>query len=132
MKTILYRGITFDNKWVTGDLIHGGGSEAGKLSIFPITDCFNYLEGCVSIGGFEIIPQTVGQFVGEYCGQVFFEGDIVKSTRGFKEKGHIVWRESGFYVDFGEYNEFRPLHTVWHHLTVLGTIHDNYLLKKDG
>lgn len=65
MRKIKFRGKRVDNgEWVYGDLIHGVSSKAGKMYILPVTHI--YPQGCNDLDGWNVIPETVGQFTGFY------------------------------------------------------------------
>jgi len=62
---ILFRGKRVDNgKWVEGDLINGVGSKKDKLFILPIATNLANFPGCDPLDGFNVIPESVGQFTG--------------------------------------------------------------------
>jgi len=88
-RDVLYRGMRIDkNVLVEGDLIHGVGRKTGKMYILPIKENLAYLEGCHSLDGYEVIPETVGEFTGissenhkTTLSDKIFEDDIFRATK---------------------------------------------------
>lgn len=79
MRTIKFRGKRVDNgELVYGDLIHGVGSKYGKMFILPIATI--YPKGCSNLDGWNVIPETVGQFTGktDKFGAEIYRGDVIK------------------------------------------------------
>lgn len=93
----LFRGKRTDGKgFVYGDYIHCGIS--GKDFIFPQDSEVNESqlvgeEGRLELFTFEVIPETVGQFIGitDKNSEKVFEGDIIKFGNGI---GVIQWATS--------------------------------------
>ena len=80
MREILFRGKRIDNgEWVYGDLIHGVGWKEGRLYILPLVKNLASLGGCDPLDGYNVIPDTIGQFTGltDKHEVWIFEGDKV-------------------------------------------------------
>ena len=85
MRKILFRGKrTFCNEWVYGDLGH-----------FPDRTKIDTHENGQPWRGYDVFPETVGQFTGVYDTELtkIFEGDIVRFLRYV---GKIVFEEGCF------------------------------------
>ena len=81
MRKIKFRGKdAFTGKWVYGDLVHNQ----------KVTE--NGLEPRVMVGGYEVNPETVGQFTGLHdCdGNEIYEGDIVEHTY-YQSAREVLW-----------------------------------------
>ncbi|MDH6355986.1 hypothetical protein M2132_002337 [Dysgonomonas sp. PH5-45] len=102
MRTIKFRGKTYDSKWVYGDLIHGVGNKHGRMYILPVTPI--YPKGCDSLDGWDVIPETVGQLI---C--------VIPNTSMYVDNSRELYEDDIFisenrsakyvakYDDFGEY-----------------------------
>ena len=88
MRTILFRGKGYGNKWYYGN-----------LQVDAIGDTWICkLDGCGEDGFFKTVdPTTVGQFTGFYDSKKkqIFEGDIVQNYYS-KERYLVIWQENGF------------------------------------
>ena len=87
MRTIKFRGKRLDNgEWVYGDL------EIRRIDM----RCFihTYNDDGTYFRQFEVIPETVGQFIGieDNYNHDVYEGDIIE-CKAFK---HIAWDEDNF------------------------------------
>ena len=90
----------------------------------------NYHKGALSgsafISGYEVIPETVGQYTGKSVstGEVY-EGDIATSIDG---TFLVVWDEekAAFMMQFYTYpNEALYLEEMWGDSKVIGNLYDN-------
>ena len=84
------------------------------------------LTGSAFISGYEVIPETVGQYTGKSVstGKVY-EGDILTSKDG---TFLIIWDEekAAFMMQFYNYpNEYLYLEEMWEDSKIIGNIHDN-------
>lgn len=80
VREYLYRGKRTDKaEWVKGDLIHGVSTRSGKMYILPTVSNLAYLEGCDPLDGYNVIPDSVGPFIGltDKNGTKIFDGDII-------------------------------------------------------
>lgn len=143
MREILFRGKREDNnEWAYGS--HLLDDISGKHYIIPFGNINESdkegQERCCYCVGFEVIPETVGQYTGltdKNCKKIF-EGDIVKDHESGLY-GEVVFATaqdgfdgmSGFMVDdindgLQNYNGF------WHLVEIIGNIHDNPKLLKEA
>ena len=101
-REILFRGKRTDNgEFVEGDLIHGVSAKGGRMYILPIVSNLAYLKGCNPLGGYNVVPDSVGQFTGitDKNGTKVFEADVVKHKfrRVWSEQEHtsiVVWNDN--------------------------------------
>lgn len=123
-RKIEFRGQRIDKKeFVYGDLIHGVGSKKGRMYILPAKENLAYLEGCHHLDGYEVIPETVGQFTGllDKNGKKIFEGDKVSCQWGAGHDAVVEFKDGGFMRKKinNDYNPFRADHKY----EVIGNIH---------
>lgn len=124
MREILFRGKTYNDKWVQGLLVQMDDhlTQIRKLG----SDGIGYYD-------YSIVPSTVGQYTGltDKNGKKIFEGDIVKHESGATVLFHKVVFERrngcayfgavmGEYETWGFCNSFPP--TL---VEIVGNIHDN-------
>lgn len=132
MREILFRGKRKDNnKWIYGYLSY---PDAINVKIEDTS------VGFISFDEFEIISETVGQYVGYDTENKIFEGDILKSANG--KLWIIKWLHQSWYVSnyeilnsgrnkfagnevytFHEY--FKMLSESKTNISIVGNIHDN-------
>ena len=136
MREILFRGKRKDNgEWVYGFYFQ----KQNPLSSdgLPITHCISDIPPF----GYEVIPETVGQFTGLYDknGKKIFEGDIVKQNRnGFDTLYVTIFTDKevgscgccypsfdGIGFVFESVKETRANIFDLYPLEVVGNIHDN-------
>lgn len=153
MREILFRGKRKDNgEWVYGDLFNNYNYKKfiGELIIndYKGAACDRYEIG-TSIE--ECITSTVGQYTGltDKNGKKIFEGDMIKPFDDeidkmvvefchgqfllclYGERGYMAeygWEESGNYGCF----EAEPLSSYGDDIEIIGNIHDNPELLKEG
>ena len=132
MRTIKFRGKRIDKDvFVFGDMLTGMGYKKGKFYILPHQ---TYYPGdCNSLDGYEVIPETVGQFTGlhDADGKEIYEGDIVIFDNHLQGISQVVYDYAGFDVDSKTYRTaLRPM--MNNHIRVVGNIYDNPELLKGG
>lgn len=144
MREILFRGKTFDRKWVQGDLSQ---HKTGK----------KFIKCGSATSSYEVIPESLGQYTGltDKNGKKIFEGDIVEvwykqrtlenNTEPQKYKAIIVFgNPNGFYswgyqlkmIDDFPYNNdillWVEMEDTGAFVEVIGNIHDNHESIKGG
>ena len=141
MREIEFRGKNIETgEWRYGSLIQ---CCSGKTYIFESGDSANEsekvgMEGCLAIFTFEVIPETVGQFIGLKYATMIFEGDIVRfwNTEGQEYIKVILWDDKYLCYNIGNMSYqtifdspfFQPSEV---RLEVIGNIHDNPELLKE-
>lgn len=111
MRTILFRGLRTDGKWVYGDLLTNHPHHPNEFVILE--------GGCIN---HEIIKETVGQFTGfqDKTGKDVYEGDVVERT---------VYPRSRLEIKFKD-GRFIGCDYMKTQIRIIGNIHDNPDLLK--
>ena len=149
MRDILFRGKRTDTgEWVQGDLVHGIGKNRGRMFIWSEVD---YIP--TGIDEFEVIPETVGQCVGEvfladtrWSRTMIFEGDVLEvllvdipeKAVDYREPMELVTRRGvvRYHEDLNEFRlriykngEYHMRIQLWSFglkkLKVIGNVYDN-------
>jgi uncharacterized phage protein (TIGR01671 family) len=128
-----FRGIRVDNgKMVKGDLVNGVGVKEDKIFILPLSE--QWVEGANDMNGFEVIPETVGQYTGlkDKNGKESWEGDIYHLD-DFTDEYVMTWdfTSARFYLKsvHGGCDKDARLVTTGE---CIGNIHQNPELLKGG
>lgn len=120
---IEFRGIRVDNS----EFIHGYLYQSNKESW--ITDSINiHLSTHRNIAWFQVIPETVGQYIGLMIGSTrLFKGDILENPQG--RRGYIDFEDGMFCLKTN-----RDKNTIWSmnlsngflkNKTLIGNIHQH-------
>lgn len=123
MRTIKFRGkdATGQKGWVYGDLVHNMKVTATGL------------EPRVMVGGYEVVPETVGEFTSlrDKNGEEIYEGDII-NCRGCKPMLEVRFVRGVFsFLWGGDLDDECPTGTPTHEWAeIAGNIHDNPELLK--
>lgn len=147
MREILFRGKNVENdEWMFG-LLDDVDHDADFTAIIPRRNERSKFSGCC----WEVDPSTVGQYTGltDKNGKRIFEGDMIKPFDDeidkmvvefhhgqfllclYGERGYMAeygWEEEGNYGCF----EAEPLSSYGDDIEVIGNIHDNPELVKEG
>lgn len=127
MRTNLYRGKMVDgcHVWVEGSL--STHTEPGAVGIiYPITVEDEDFNSHQSFDYAEVIPETVGQFIGcDRFNKLIFEGDIVKYEVVFENGSYPHYETKIAVVEF-THGIFKPFDKCLPFNCIkLGNIHDN-------
>lgn len=126
MREILFRGKRKEN----GEWMYGGLSQHKTGKVF--------IKCGSAISSYEVIPETVGQFTGEYSANTnkifskIFEHDIViKVVDGKELVGVVEYSDGAFGVRFAD-DSGQFLCFFGGCCKIIGNIHDNPELLKEG
>ena len=153
MREILFRGErTYNGEWVEGFAIFAD-NKAFILNNAKVEFAKGFNENKLNFVLIEVIPETVGQYTGltDKNGKKIFEGDIVefssKDYYGSSEKGKVIFSNGCFVIEYVIYDDITSFHRIGevrkeidmgatHIITyqyeVIGNIHDNPELLKEG
>ena len=138
MKEIKFRARRIDkDEFAFGDLLTGMGYKKGQFFILPHLSY--YPSDCHSVDGYEVIPETIGQFTGlkDKNGKEIYEGDIVQNLS--EKKGYVAFlqQEMGYVVVWDSCDTrlgHRERGGGYDHdlsLEVIGNIYDNPKLMEE-
>lgn len=134
----LFRGKRLDNgEWAIGYVYPGADGGLRFITIMEFEKQGLWLVP-KSVTSHQVDPATIGQCTGlhDRNGKLIFEGDIVTLGRddGNIYTGDIVWHTAGLTGWLIEFNTFRLLLQAkyQHNIEVIGNIHDNPDLLKEG
>ena len=121
MRTIKFRGWDkVGNKgWVYGDLVHAKGVSK---------DSDEDLYDRVMIGGYEVVPDSVGQLTGmvDCIGNKIYEGDCLRIHFGSNSTEGVVKYDafSGGYAFENEHNYFSFICITPANIEIIGNIYE--------
>ena len=112
-REILFRGKTFDNKWIQGYLFK---SWERSYILWGTTNGIPNMT--------EVQPNTVGQYVGmdDIQGNHIFENDIVKSIVGI---GYVKFKKSKAIYEIVTDDWDLPFDEVGSEIEIIGNVYDN-------
>lgn len=141
MREILFRGKRTDNgKWVEGYCVYDESGQSTKNSTAYIVHPHKHPCGWQLLP-FEVIPESVSEFTGlcDKKGKKIFEGDIVKAQDEIWGSpfcdgitGKIVYDECAYFIEPKNPIESQWLFNECAVYEVIGNIHDNPELLKEG
>lgn len=114
---IKFKGKRIDNEeWVYGHYYEYNGKS--------IICNENHTDGADTYNNFEVIPETVGQFIGlkDKNSQDIYKGDVLNSNY-FKNSQVVFWR-SGWHLRVGK-DTYYSFNTSMHSFEIIGNIHTN-------
>jgi len=132
-REIIFRGKTFDNKWIQGYLFKSWNNS------YILWGTTNGIPNMT-----EVQSNTVGQYVGMDCGKHrIFDGDLLSWSDEEHLDGYVISRSEGIYevkwreeyLRFDLYDNFT---NEWWELNdtefddIVGNIHDNYSELLEG
>ena len=134
MRENLFRGKRVDGEWEYGYYVRFGATGSRRAYLLP-----HYASALYVV---DVIPETVGQYTGltDKNGKKIFEGDLV-STDIARPYNIVEFRDGCFMFNCNDggddyYDIMLPItketHTVYEYGEVIGNIHDNPEMLKDG
>ena len=121
MREIKFRGwdATGQKGWVFGDLVHNK----------KVCKDEPFLRDRVMVGGYEVVPESVGQFTGmkDCYGFDIYEGDVVAIGVFLNRPTAVVmWKDCGFCVAHSVNPNIRPyeLNLIKGDLQIVGTLYE--------
>ena len=138
MRVIKFRARRTDkDEFAFGDLLTGMGYKKGKFFILPHLSY--YPSDCHSVDGYEVIPETIGQFTSLYDknGKEIYEGDVLAFHESYGEFSDVLEvrfvRGVFAFLWNGNLDNECPINAPTHEWAhVIGNIHDNPELIKNS